>query len=843
VRSWMKFWLTALSLGMLAVVSACGGGDESGRLAPGDDTEAAADSSVRRVDANASIEPDIDGMEPVLENDRLRLYVGRSTAEIAVVDKSSGHVWYSNPPGRQDQSGMNEYIKGKLSSQLSLVYLSSNAQNKDYDSFNDSVKYNQFDIAVSDRDVTVTYRFGNPEKGLESIPEKLTAERFEELRGRLEDEADKEELERRYKFVPEQQIWERREIPKAVQKRVIALFEKLGYTEEDLMRDQEETGSEGTVVAGNPKLEMAISYTLDGDYLVATVDTASIQSEQSDLRIHSIRLLENFGAADQNASGYIFLPDGSGTLIPLNSGKLAAQPLYLPVYGQDLAFYIDEKFSNPQPVRLPVFGMKQNDAAFFAIIEKGDGIAWLNADIGGRQHPYNTVSANFVILPKDQVFLTQNEIMYKTPQKPYEGKLQIRYTFLNGENANYSGMAAAYRAYLERKYGLERLADGDIPFYLELTGDIRKWKNFMGIPYQGLVALSDLREAASIVGKLQAEHIGNIRLKYTGWFNGGPKHEFPADIEMDRVIGSKKDWDALAAQLRTGGGGFYPDVALLQVYDAGNGFKASEDAAQYVSRRYVRLFDYDRAAFFKKNFAGYLLSPVRWSETVREFLKEYARFNPGSISLRDLGDLLYSDFSRTKEADRDAVRRTAEQQLRVIAEQAPDIMVNGGNIYAVPYANHIVNVPMSSNEYQLASESVPFYQMVLHGYVDYAGPPFNLSDDQDVRLHVLRSLETGAGVHYSWIFRDPSVLKNTPFSYLYANHYEVWLEEAVQAYREVNGVLKRVRGQPIVRHEKWSDDVRMTEYENGVRIIVNYGDQAVTVNGILIEARDYYVEG
>ncbi|MFW6283693.1 MAG: DUF5696 domain-containing protein, partial [Minisyncoccales bacterium] len=37
---------------------------------------------------------------------------------------------------------------------------------------------------------------------------------------------------------------------------------------------------------------------------------------------HSIRLFDFFGAADETENGYIFVPDGIGALINLNSGRL-----------------------------------------------------------------------------------------------------------------------------------------------------------------------------------------------------------------------------------------------------------------------------------------------------------------------------------------------------------------------------------------------------------------------------------------------------------------------------------------------------------------------------------------
>ena len=62
------------------------------------------------------------------------------------------------------------------------------------------------------------------------------------------------------------------------------------------------------------------------------------------------------------------------------------------------------------------------------------------------------------------------------------------------------------------------------------------------------------------------------------------------------------------------------------------------------------------------------------------------------------------------------------------------MLITGGNAYALPYADQIVNVPMESSHFNIVDETVPFYQMVIHGSIDYAGSPINLHDEQDMPL-------------------------------------------------------------------------------------------------------------
>lgn len=80
-------------------------------------------------------------------------------------------------------------------------------------------------------------------------------------------------------------------------------------------------------------------------------------------------------------------------------------------------------------------------------------------------------------------------------------------------------------------------------------------------------------------------------------------------------------------------------------------------------------------------------------------------------------------------------------------------MVREGNLYAVPYADHILNMASESSGYRLADEDVPFLQMVFHGRKTMAGTPINLKSDY--RRQVLRAIEYGMSLHVQLTGRIP----------------------------------------------------------------------------------------
>ena len=109
---------------------------------------------------------------------------------------------------------------------------------------------------------------------------------------------------------------------------------------------------------------------------------------------------------------------------------------------------------------------------------------------------------------------------------------------------------------------------------------------------------------------------------------------------------------------------------------------------------------------------------------------------------------------------------------------------------------------------------VPFYQMVVHGYVDYAGLPLNHSES--LRVSMLKTIETGASPYFQLGASSASKIKDTAFADLFSMDYRVWLQCAVGFYEAADEVLGDVRTQRIVRHRELSEGIFETVYENGI---------------------------
>src|SRR5690625_6191579 len=139
-------------------------------------------------------------------------------------------------------------------------------------------------------------------------------------------------------------------------------------------------------------------------------------------------------------------------------------------------------------IRLPVFGLIKKQSAMLGIIEEGAASATISADVSGRLNSYNFVYPTFTLINKDDVSLQaedQERSLPRFQEERMKSDFSVRYVFLTGEEATYSGMAQYYHNYLVEN-GLLRenqqaASYEDVTFYVQLIGSFNKQQHFAGV--------------------------------------------------------------------------------------------------------------------------------------------------------------------------------------------------------------------------------------------------------------------------------------------------------------------------------------------------------------------------
>lgn len=640
---------------------------------------------------------------------------------------------------------------------------------------------------------------------------------------------------------------------------LIRIFKEAGFTPEEKSADLEAFGL-NPLLPNHEVFAVTIEYRIDGrdllvkipvDQIEYPIDAELATGERATLPLTTITLLEYFHAAGTDQQGYMLVPDGSGALIYLNNGKQLYPSYRQRVYGQDRAIATPVAvYAYTDQIYMPVFGMKRGDSAFLAIVEDGDALALINANVSGKVSSYNTVYSSFMLIPLTTLRLenTETHWMDRYAINLYQSRLpdcnvQVRYTFLQSEDASYVGMARWYREYLIRQFGLkQRTGTDEYPLYVDIVAGIDVNKPVLGFPVRRVIPLTTFAEGGAMLRTLAELGVGDLKARLCGWLVGGMRNHFPYSVSLESALGSRRDFQNLLDTAQSLGVGLYPDIEILNIW-WDKGFRANRDAARSLDRRHALIYKYHPASSRRLGSqSGYILSPYRLSDMVKSVMDQIVKLGVDSVSFSSLGKYVDSDFRRDPQrlVDRQQSLRITKSALEGIRSAAGGgLIVEGGNVYALPYADSVVGAPTGHSAFTIEDESVPFYQIAIHGLIDHAGPPVNLSHDP--RAEILKAIETGSALSYTLYYRDSSLVIDTDFHWLVSGRFSDWLDQIVAAQRAVNSALEGVRHEPIVDHRKLEERVYLTRFANGRTVVVNYNDYSVQLDEVTVQARGFAV--
>lgn len=504
---------------------------------------------------------------------------------------------------------------------------------------------------------------------------------------------------------------------------------------------------------------------------------------------------------------------------------------------------------NGLAVSIPVNQIREQ--AFLGRITEGDSLGIINADVAGRTNSYNYVFAEFSV--REMELLNMFGVSGNKADVPsverelYDENLTVVYSFLSGEKADYSGMAQCYREQLKAEGTLGSTETGDIPFYVDILGGVEIQKAVMGVPYDGIVAMTTYEQTGALLDMIYQAGIGNVRMNYQGWFNGGIYHDAADKVKPVGALGSKAELEALARRLEENGGRLFLDVAFQKVPYTSKRFNDLLEASKYYSGYVVQLgalnpgtMRQTSALSWYDELVYYVISPKFLPWYVEHFADRMEKYDVGGISLRDLGDVIASDKKRTEVISRQDAEEVIKAQFHRLSQTGKQLMERGGNAFTFGYVTDIVDAPTYYSKFYIVDEQIPFYQMVIHGSIDYTGNALNLMD-QDVDEELILSwIEYGISPRYTLSWEDSSQIKYTSAADKYSVNYTTWMDSAQSVYRQMNEALAPVQGAAMVHHEVLENGLAVVEYDNGVTVYVNKTEQALTAeDGTRVDAMSY----
>ena len=828
----------------------------------------------------------------VEENDNYKLWFSEKFLEVCLESKKTGEKWYSNPTPSERTAG----LPGEMTSQLSLFYLNKlDGSQKTLESYTDCVLISdpenqtyQYYVVNHNGNLRVIYILGKLAPDY-IVPNCMEGELAEELAQKFKAAGNfmvasyvlngglfakvtpanwasytpdvKEEylaiapsMEDMLKegktvyIIKDQTKWYSARLMRTVEDAFVNIG---GMT---LERRNEINASFGFEPEIAKNFWIPVDYDLTENGLNVSIPSDEIKYDTEALSIASIDLLKYFGSASQKEDGYMFVPDGSGAIVNFNNGKNnISTDVRVQVYGLDDGREALQKPYATEGSYLPVFGIKRSTSAMFAIIESADMNATVIADIAGKN--LNAVDRNrcFARFKMSEY----EELQFKSKGKTariYQNEMNsqdisVAYTVLDGDKASYSGMAEYYRNYLIDKNVISKKDFSQIPFNIELVGAYDHETAFMGIPYTETRAITTFAQCKEILKKVSDAGITNVSVNYRGWANNGLRNTVFSRAKVLKELGGKDGLSDLIAYADELGVNLYFETELALVFDSAmfDGYGEFTDASRLVTREvayhYQYLDDWNTAA--KENQAS-IVSPTIiydiYSENnsksnAMKLLADINKLNIKAVSLGSLGYNLPGNYKVNDLKDRGEVAETYSAVAQKFSESL-NVMAKGTNAYMLPYVDEIFEISNTSSKFVLADQSVPFYQMVIHGCIEYSGDPINLYGD--TRQAFLQAVEAGSGLYYRWCYAANDEVQDLWFEGMYSLSYGSWIDGAIQMYKEYNDLLASTAGSYIKNHENVAENVNKVTYENGVEIYVNYNSYDYTAqDGTIVKAESF----
>lgn len=357
-------------------------------------------------------------MTKAVENDRFALYIQEYTAEVAVVDKTTGQKLFTNPWDVAD-SQCSRTVQDQLLSQIVLDYTDREGSTNNLNSYMDAAEEQQIVIKLIRNGVRVEYTLGAAAKK-RIVPHRIERSRFEELilkpfyeattdsdlsfeeywtlkNSGKDDDVSKAEMTESFDFskmvafyslydlsdpdlTAREQAAMVENYPVTEKMAIYVISEKIAtrdlntieeyikeYTEyslDDMLADHEETEYEMEETSP-PVFRMALEYTLEENGFQVRLPARGISYDATTYKLGTIQVLPYLGAGRlsreeddiRSDTGYNFIPDGSGTIVNFDQNT-AYTRIAGSMYGADFGFYntVSAATASYQTWRVPVFG-------------------------------------------------------------------------------------------------------------------------------------------------------------------------------------------------------------------------------------------------------------------------------------------------------------------------------------------------------------------------------------------------------------------------------------------------------------------------------------------------------
>jgi len=583
-------------------------------------------------------------------------------------------------------------------------------------------------------------------------------------------------------------------------------------------------GFETDIVFGLSGIALTLRVTLvDGSLRIEVPHESMTDNETYPLR--SIRVYPYFGATYSDSNpGYILVPDGSGALIRYRPIDAVTDVYQWNYYMSDIG--VRSPVQGEADLTLPVFGMilgiRQN--GFVGIIESGAEHATLVVNPAKSNLRYYMAYPQFVYrslyaAPTSQAAAQSNSgrQVVQTNAVPFD--LKVTYRFLQGDAADYVGMARSYRDHLLDEGVLREQSDAADPLstMIEFIGG----ETTRGFLFDTVVTATTYAAALKMVDEL-APSLDVIHAVYKGVLAGGFSSAGPRTRQLLSRLGNLGELKELQDRLKERGGSLSLYMDPLLAF-SGRGYNPYSDQAQRINSRLL--------------FGSGLLQNTAWMSVIpamrllSDNAGHFTAMGFEDLALGSIGHTLYSDYKNGEVSRFEAAALFAT----ALRELDGSLSLYRPNAYLFDSVSRYLSAPLVNSRFVIYTDTVPFLQIALSGTMDVYGGYLNFAADRAGTLLTLMDY----GVYPAYVLTEASayVLQDTELGMLYSSSFATWKDAILDDHETLSIVLGPVAASSIVARTVLQKGFVRIDYANDFSVYVNYTSASLSDGATVVPAR------
>ncbi len=586
-------------------------------------------------------------------------------------------------------------------------------------------------------------------------------------------------------------------------------------------------------------ISLNLFVTLCDEGLRVQIPSSSIKEENEQFKLAAIYVMPFLGYTKLGeVEGYMLIPDGSGAIIELkDNNEKFSQPYKARIYGGNYSVeantaavqkYDDDiaTIADTAGVFAPVFGMvhTENKNAFVGVIESGKFNSEIYAYPNGVITDYNWITPRYVYREVYQYLTGQSGSITSSQEKRETFDISTVYLFASGDDADYVGLAKAYRKYLTDN---KLLAESEEDFGIRLdffAGDVEK--ALIGKRY---VSMTTVEQIDTVLDSLTKKGVKSLSVSLKGWQKNGIYGELSSKLRFEGAVGSMSDYSNLAKK--------YSSSAQFMLYgDFLNTYKKT-GAKDYI-------YQYNGKAFSNETFlelhpTKYRYIPDVAEENISQMTSRLEKYDNIGISFDGVTSEVYS-YSSGEKMSMFSRQYAAENIIGSLKDSASKVNTAyiSPNDYLWADMQKYYDFRVYGSDYKFVTREVPFFSIVLSGSVPLYSEYVNFK--ADTTEYRLKLIENGVYPSFLLTFKSPSELIYTDSASLFSCEYGEYSEMITEYYDTFSKLAKAVDKGRITEHS-FENGIGVTTYENGTAVVVNYNKTDVQYESNSIKAQSYCI--